>query len=44
MERFELVLRGDVCGELYRASSSRPKENISVADEMLLSKTKSGEV
>ena len=44
MEGLELVFRGDVWGELYRASSSRPSENISAEDEMLLSRIKSGDV
>ena len=44
MERFELVFKGDVCGELYKAMSNRPKENMSAEDEMLLSRAKSGDV
>ncbi len=44
VERFELVLSGDVWGELYSARSRRPKENMSADDEMLLSSAKSGDV
>ncbi len=44
VERLELVFRGDVWGELYKASSSRPSENISAEEEMLLSRAKSGDV
>jgi len=44
VERFKLVFRGDVCGELYKAKSRRPSENMSAEDEMLLSMAKSGEV
>ena len=36
--------RGDLCGELYKATQSRPKENMSADDVRLLSMTKSGEV
>lgn len=43
VERLLFVFKGDVWGELYKASSSRPNENISADDEMLLSKTKSGD-
>jgi hypothetical protein len=41
---FELVFRGDECGELYKARIKRPKENISAEDDILLSRTKSGDV
>jgi len=34
---------GDLCGELYKATQSRPSENMSAEDVRLLSRTKSGE-
>jgi hypothetical protein len=39
----ELVSRGEVCGELYRAIIRRPRENMSAATLRLESSTKSGE-
>ena len=44
VERLELVFRGDMWGELYKARSSRPSENMSAAVETLLSRAKSGDV
>lgn len=39
----ELASRGEVCGELYRATIRRPRENMSAAMLRLESRTKSGE-
>ncbi len=44
VDRLELHFKGDTCGELYRASRSRPKENMSADVETLLSMAKSGDV
>ena len=44
VDAFELVCKGEVCGELYKAKITMPRENISAPNEMLLSSTKSGEV
>lgn len=43
VEMLELACKGEVCGELYRATIKRPNENISAAIFRFESNTKSGE-
>ena len=43
MVMLELACNGEMCGELYRATMSRPRENMSAATFRFVSKTKSGE-
>lgn len=43
-EALIFVSSGLLCGELYRATMSKPKEKMSAAEEALLSMTKSGDV